>query len=40
MFELPNDRSKTVDLKEWRHAVGEYILVAPSSQTPYTDIYR
>ena len=33
VMELPNDRSKTIDLKEWRDAIGEYILVAPSSQT-------
>jgi hypothetical protein len=32
VFELPNDRSKHIELKEWRHH-GEYILVAPSSDT-------
>ena len=32
VFDLPNDRSKHIELKEWRHD-GEYILIAPSSDT-------
>jgi len=32
IFDFPNDRSKHIELKEWKHE-GEYILVAPSSDT-------
>jgi len=32
IFDLPNDRSKHIQLKDWRES-GEYILVAPSSPT-------
>lgn len=32
IFDLPNDRCSHITLKEWRHH-GEYILVAPSSDT-------
>lgn len=37
IFNLPNDRSRQIELKEWTHE-GEYILVAPSSDTIHRHI--